>query len=82
MAEKTEIPAFIRIANDQQMLEMGSGRKYSKIKLKAIEVAISYKRLMTECKLTQEHMLKELEKEKHCVKFFKTPETPRRNTVC
>ena len=34
MAEKTEIPAFIRIANDQQMLEMLTCRKHSKIKLK------------------------------------------------
>ncbi len=48
------IPAYIRIANDQGMLEMALVENIQRQDLNAIEIAISYKRLIDECDLTQE----------------------------
>ncbi len=48
------IPAYIRSANDQDMLEMALVENIQREDLDAIEVAISYQRLMEECRLTQE----------------------------
>jgi len=48
------IPAFIRVANDQQMLEMALVENIQRANLNPIEVAISYRRLIEECNITQE----------------------------
>ena len=50
------IPAYVRIANDQNMLEMALVENIQRQDLNAIEVAISYKRLIDECSLTQEEL--------------------------
>jgi len=50
------LPAYIRTANDQQMLEMAIIENIQREDLNAIEIAISYKRLMAECNLKQEEM--------------------------
>lgn len=50
----TEVPAYIRVANDQAMLEMALVENIQRDDLDAIEVALSYQRLIEECKLTQE----------------------------
>jgi ParB family chromosome partitioning protein len=52
----TKIPAFIRGANDQNMLEMALVENIQREDLNAIEVAISYQRLIEECSLTQENL--------------------------
>ncbi len=54
LAEIEEVPAYIREADDQAMLEMALVENIQRENLDAIEVAISYKRLMDECSLTQE----------------------------
>ena len=54
LAGLKEIPAYIRIANDQEMLEMALVENIQREELDAIEIALSYQRLMDECKLTQE----------------------------
>lgn len=54
LANKEEIPAFIRIANDQEMLEMALIENIQRSNLNPIEVALSYQRLIQECKITQE----------------------------
>lgn len=54
LAGLTEIPAYIRVANDQTMLEMALVENIQRDNLDAIEVAISYQRLIDECSLTQE----------------------------
>ncbi|MCF8298773.1 MAG: ParB/RepB/Spo0J family partition protein, partial [Saprospiraceae bacterium] len=54
VAGLTEIPAYIRIADDQQMLEMALVENIQRENLNAIEIAISYNRLLEECKLTQQ----------------------------
>jgi ParB family chromosome partitioning protein len=50
------LPAYIRIANDQAMLEMALVENIQRRDLDAIEVAISYNRLIDECNLTQEEL--------------------------
>ncbi|TXC77069.1 ParB/RepB/Spo0J family partition protein [Luteibaculum oceani] len=56
MAGLEEIPAYVRIANDQSMLEMAIVENVQRQDLDAIEVALSYQRLIDECKLTQEEL--------------------------
>ncbi len=50
------IPAYIRIANDQEMLEMALVENIQRKDLDPIEVALSYQRLIDEIDLTQEEM--------------------------
>jgi ParB family chromosome partitioning protein len=50
------IPAYIRIANDQEMLEMALVENIQRKNLDPIEVALSYQRLIDEIKLTQEQL--------------------------
>ncbi len=49
-----KIPAYIRTANDQGLLEMALVENIQRDDLNAVEIAISFKRLMEECTLTQE----------------------------
>ncbi len=49
-----KIPAYIRTTNDQGLLEMALVENIQREDLDAIEIAISYQRLMNECSLTQE----------------------------
>ena len=56
MAGMDMIPAYIRDANDQGMLEMAIVENIQRENLDPIEVAMSYQRLMEECRLTQEQM--------------------------
>jgi ParB family chromosome partitioning protein len=64
------IPAFIRIANDEQMLELALIENIHRKDLNAIEVAISYKRLIDECKLTQEQLSDRLGKNRSTIANF------------
>lgn len=50
------IPAYVREADDQQMLEMALIENIQRENLNAIEVALSYQRLITECSLKQEEL--------------------------
>jgi ParB family chromosome partitioning protein len=54
LAGLTKVPAFIRSADDQGMLELALVENIHRADLNAIEVAISYQRLIDECSLTQE----------------------------
>src|SRR3989337_1260739 len=50
------IPAYIRSANDQQMLEMALIENIQRENLNAIEIALSYQRLISECSLKQDEL--------------------------
>ena len=54
LAGLTKVPCFIREAGDESMLEMALVENIQREDLDAIEVALSYQRLIDECKLTQE----------------------------
>ena len=56
MAGLEEVPAYIRVANDQEMLELALIENIQRSDLNALEVAISYQRLMDECSLTHEQL--------------------------
>jgi ParB family chromosome partitioning protein len=56
LAGLTEIPAYIRLANDQQMLEMALIENIQRENLNAIEVALSFQRMLEECNLKQEQL--------------------------
>ena len=56
LAGLIEVPAYIRIANDQAMLEMALVENIQREDLNAIEVGLSYQRLIEECSLTQEQL--------------------------
>ena len=56
LAGLTQIPAYIRTANDQQMLEMALIENIQRENLNPIEIAISYQRMISECNLKQEEL--------------------------
>ncbi len=56
LAGLTTIPAFIRLADDQGMLEMALIENIQREELNAMEIAFSYKRLLDECSLNQEQL--------------------------
>lgn len=62
LAGADKVPAFIRIANDEQMLELALIENIHRKSLNAIEIAISYQRLIDECKLTQEKLSEKIGK--------------------
>jgi ParB family chromosome partitioning protein len=51
-----KIPAYVRTANDQQMLEMALIENIQRENLNALEIALSYQRLLSECNLKQEEL--------------------------
>ena len=67
IAGLTSVPAYIRIANDQAMLEMALVENIQRENLDAIEVAISYKRLIDECSLTQEQLSQKVSKQRSTI---------------
>jgi ParB family chromosome partitioning protein len=56
IAGLTQIPAYVRTANDQQMLEMALIENIQRENLNALEIANSYQRLLVECNLKQEEL--------------------------
>lgn len=64
------IPAYIRDANDQGMLEMAIVENIQRENLDPIEVAMSYQRLIEECNLTQEQMAIRVGKKRASVTNF------------
>jgi ParB family chromosome partitioning protein len=67
MAQLKDIPAYVRTADDQELLEMALLENLQRENLNAIEIALSYKRLMDECDLTQELVAERMKKERSTV---------------
>ena len=70
MAGLKTIPVFIRVANDEQMLELALIENIHRENLNAIEVAISYQRLIDECNMTQEEVSEKVGKSRSAVANF------------
>ncbi len=70
LANLLEIPAYIRVANDQAMLEMGLIENIQREDLDPIEISLSYKRLIDECNLTQEQLGEKVNKQRSTVTNF------------
>src|SRR5690554_4927019 len=56
LAGLAKIPAYVRTANDQQMLEMALIENIQRENLNALEIAHSYQRLLAECNLKQDQL--------------------------
>ncbi len=61
------IPAFVRSADDQDMLELALVENIQREDLDAIEISISYQRLIEECKLTQENLSERVGKKRSTI---------------
>ncbi len=62
-----DIPAYVRHANDQQLLELALLENLQREDLNAIEVSLSYKRMMEELNYTQEQVAERMGKERSTV---------------
>ena len=62
-----DIPAYIRLANDQELLELALVENLQREDLNAMEVALSYKRMMEELEHTQEQVAERMGKDRSTV---------------
>ena len=62
-----DVPAYVRQANDQQLLELALLENLQREDLNAVEIAISYKRMMEELNYTQEQVAERMGKERSTV---------------
>ncbi len=67
IAGLTSIPAYIRLVNDQELLEMALVENIQREDLDAIEVALTYQRLLEEIGLTQENLSSRVGKERSTI---------------
>lgn len=65
-----KIPAYIRVADDEQMLELALIENIHREDLNAIEIAISYQRLIEEVNLTQEELSTKVGKSRSAISNF------------
>lgn len=70
IAKIGEIPCYIRIANDEEMLEMAIVENIQRKNLNAIEIGLSYQRLIDECNLTHEQLSIKLSKNRSTISNF------------
>ena len=70
MAGLKRIPAFVREVEDNQMLELALVENIQRQDLNAIEVSISYQRLIEECKLTQETLSERVGKKRATISNY------------
>jgi len=67
LAGLTHVPAYVRTADDQAMLELALVENIQREDLDAVEVAISFQRLIEECTLTQEQLSERVGKQRSTV---------------
>lgn len=70
MAGLKTVPAYIRLAEDEGMLEMALVENIQREDLDAIEVALSYQQLMDECELTQETLSERVGKKRSTISNY------------
>jgi ParB family chromosome partitioning protein len=70
LAGLTHVPAYIRTADDQAMLELALVENIQREDLDAIEVAISFQRLIEECRLTQEQLSDRVGKQRSTISNY------------
>ncbi len=70
LAGLTHVPAYIRTADDQAMLELALVENIQREDLDAMEVAISFQRLIEECRLTQEQLSDRVGKQRSTISNY------------
>ena len=77
LAGLNEVPVFVREANDEAMLEMAIVENIQREDLNAIEVALSFKRLIEECNLSQEDLSAKVGKDRStCANYLRLLNLP------
>jgi ParB family chromosome partitioning protein len=70
MAQLERIPAYIRVADDHQMLEIALIENIHREDLNAIEIALSYQRLMDECGLNIQDIVKKITQDRSTISNY------------
>jgi ParB family chromosome partitioning protein len=70
MAQLERIPAYIRVADDQQMLEIALIENIHREDLNAIEIALSYQRLIDECGLNMQDIVKKISQDRSTISNY------------
>jgi len=70
LAGLTSVPAYIRTADDQAMLELALVENIQREDLDSVEVAISFQRLIEECRLTQEQLSERVGKQRSTISNY------------
>jgi len=70
LAGLEKIPAFVRTADDAKMLEMALVENIQRENLDAIEIAVSYQRLLDECSLTQDNLSDRIGKKRSTISNY------------
>lgn len=70
VAGLTEIPAYIRVANDEQMLEMALVENLQREDLNPIDIGISFQRLLEECQIRQEELSQRVGKDRSTISNY------------
>lgn len=70
LAGLTRVPAYVRTADDQAMLELALVENIQREDLDAVEVAISFQRLIEECRLTQEQLSDRVGKQRSTISNY------------
>lgn len=66
----TEVPVYIRTANDQEALEMALIENIQREELNAIEIGVNYQRLIDECKLNHEDLAERVGKKRATISNY------------
>lgn len=67
IAGLTQLPAYVRTANDQQLLEMALVENIQREQLNAVEIALTFDRLMSDCDLTQKELAERVGKKRSTI---------------
>ena len=70
LAGLTEVPAYVRLVDDQELFEMALVENIQREDLNAIEIAISYKRLMEETNMTQDILSDRIGKDRSTISNY------------
>lgn len=67
LAGLKEVPAYVRVATDNQMMEMALVENIQRENLNAMEVALAYRSLIEECRLTHEELSEKMGKNRSTI---------------
>jgi ParB family chromosome partitioning protein len=70
LAGLVQVPAYIRLANDEQMLEMALVENIQREDLNPLEIALSFQRLLEECKIKQEDLSQKVGKDRSTISNY------------
>lgn len=70
MAGLTDIPSYIRVANDHELLEMALVENIQRVDLNPIEIALTYQRLLEEFEITQEKLSERVGKQRSTISNY------------